>query len=448
MAINKNIFIHETDKAALQTLKSIPGFTQVLKAFMKVWNEKLMYLENMATNVRISDKQLKKYYDMLPPICDKLGIEVPELYMTLDVNANAWTYGDTKPYIVMTSGLIETLPEELIPTVLAHECGHIACHHVLYRTMGGMILNGALSFIPLNIGSIAITPIKAAFAYWMRCSEFSADRAAALCDGTTDRVVEMCARFAGYDKDIPYEIDTEAFLQQAKEYDELVDHNVWNKALSLYMFYDSSHPINAVRAYECKKWENSEDFVKAKQFFDAYKKDEKPKDLPISWNEKHFLGRSVEEVEKELLDFGFYDVELIRSAEKSLFTKENTVINVDISGDDKYKDGDWASADSVVEVKYYRPFTDAEIAALHPGEIKLPESAKHYIGMPYEEVKLALDELGFDNIEIEEVRDIVKEKDKNLGKVASILIDKSPKFSKGDWVDESASIRIIYHEKI
>ena len=39
------------------------------------------------------------------------------------------TYGDTKPFIVITSGLFETLPDELIPTILAHECGHIACHH-------------------------------------------------------------------------------------------------------------------------------------------------------------------------------------------------------------------------------------------------------------------------------------------------------------------------------
>ncbi len=29
-----------------------------------------------------------------------IQIEVPELYMTMDVQPNAWTYGDTKPYII------------------------------------------------------------------------------------------------------------------------------------------------------------------------------------------------------------------------------------------------------------------------------------------------------------------------------------------------------------
>lgn len=48
MSINKNIFIHEADKAALQALKAIPGFTQVLKTFLKAWDEENMHIRNMA----------------------------------------------------------------------------------------------------------------------------------------------------------------------------------------------------------------------------------------------------------------------------------------------------------------------------------------------------------------------------------------------------------------
>ena len=145
MAINPDFYVHESDRVALKALKAIPGFTPLLKAFMKVWSEKQFFIQNMSTNLRLSDKQLSKYYNMLPPICEKLGIDVPELYLELDVVPNAYTSGDTKPFIVITSGLLETMPEELIPTVLAHECGHIACHHVLYRTMGNLILSQAIN---------------------------------------------------------------------------------------------------------------------------------------------------------------------------------------------------------------------------------------------------------------------------------------------------------------
>ena len=119
MSINKNIFIHDSDKAALQALKAIPGFTQVLRAFMKVWDEENMHIRNMAQKVRISEEQLPEYYNMLPPICDKLGIEVPELYLELDPYANAYTTGDTKAalklfYIQVDTRMIIDLISKLI----------------------------------------------------------------------------------------------------------------------------------------------------------------------------------------------------------------------------------------------------------------------------------------------------------------------------------------------
>ena len=40
MPVDTSIFIHDQDRVTLQALRSIPGFTPLLKAFMKVWNEK------------------------------------------------------------------------------------------------------------------------------------------------------------------------------------------------------------------------------------------------------------------------------------------------------------------------------------------------------------------------------------------------------------------------
>ena len=46
MTIDSNFYIHDLDKAALQALKAIPGFTQLLKAFMKNWSEQLFAWRN------------------------------------------------------------------------------------------------------------------------------------------------------------------------------------------------------------------------------------------------------------------------------------------------------------------------------------------------------------------------------------------------------------------
>lgn len=256
--VNASLFMHESDKAALKALKTIPGFTPALKAFMSIWNERQFRIQNMSSKLRLNEKQMSKYYNMLPPICEKLGIDVPELYLELDVNPNAYTSGDTNPFIVMTSGLLETLPDELIPTVLAHECGHIACHHVLYSTMGRMILNGMI--MATELSSLVTTPLKMAFAYWMRCSEFSADRVAALCDGNPDKMVEVCMRLSGYDKDILADASAEEFMSQALEYKEMLADSKWDKTLEFLCYSMTDHPLMAVRAYDCNEWGHSELF--------------------------------------------------------------------------------------------------------------------------------------------------------------------------------------------
>lgn len=264
MSYEAKYYVHDSDRAALKALKAIPGFHQFVKSFMKIWSERQFRITNMSSCVRVNEKQLSQYYDMLPPICEKLGIDIPELYLQLDVNANSYTAGDTKPFIVMTSGLFETLPEELIPTVLAHECGHIACHHTLYTTMGNILLGGTTSalrsFVPY--GRLATMPLEIAFFYWMRCSELSADRAAILCDGGAEKMSEVCMRLAGYDKDICAIASKDEFMVQAEEYREMVKSSKWDRTLEFLALSTLSHPLMTVRALECEEWAGSEHFQK------------------------------------------------------------------------------------------------------------------------------------------------------------------------------------------
>ena len=446
MSLNYNIFLHETDKNALNALKSIPGFTPLLKSYMKAWNEKFFYLQNMSTLVHITDQQLPKYAEMLKPICEKLDIEVPDLFLQLNPYPNSYTSGDTKPFIVMTSGLLEQLPERLIPTVLAHECGHIACHHVLYRTMGQMILNGALfTLLGQGVSALLTQPIRAAFYYWMRCSEFSADRAAILCDGSPDKMMEVCARLAGFSKGIGEDINVDAFMRQAEEYRKLINENTVNKTMEFMAFGYSTHPLNAIRAYEASDWAASEQFVKAKTYFESYRIGRKPTETPLPGNEKYFLARNYQDVVKELQDMGL-TVEIVRSTDKNALWKEGGVSGVAIDGSHKYTDSDWISTDAKAVVEYYLPLTEEEEALRHPGELKMQQNHSYYIGRNYKEVEKELQKQGFPNTTLIPQKDIKKASDRYLGKVAALTIDGNSKFSKGDWFDMMSNIAIIYHD--
>ncbi len=256
-AVNPREYYHEQDQKALEALKAIPGFTTVLKASMNIVNEQQFHGVNMASKIRLGPNQLPRIYNLLPPMCETLGIDEPELYLEMDPIPNAYTYGDTQAYITVTSGLIEYMEEDEIKAVIAHECGHIACSHVLYHTMGKMILENGAKLLKLDI---ITTPLQLAFYYWKRCSELSSDRAAAICMRDYHSVVKTMIRFSGGPSSITNEINTELYLEQAAEYKSLIDSSDWDKTLQYIAMMNNTHPFSAVRAYEVKKWCESDQF--------------------------------------------------------------------------------------------------------------------------------------------------------------------------------------------
>ena len=443
MPVDNELFIHDSDRAALNALKAIPGFTQLLKGFMKIWNEKQFKILNMSTYLKIDQDQMKKYHDMLLPICRRLGIAVPELYISLNPVPNAYTSGDTEPFIVMTSGLINAVPDELIASVLAHECGHIACHHVLYSTMGRLILNGAAAF--LGLSPLMTTPLQMAFYYWMRCSEFSADRAAAVCDGTGEKVVNMCMTLAGYDKNFPIEANKDAFLAQAKEYRDMVSGSAFNKTLEFIMFNSMNHPLNAVRAYECNEWCKTENFKRIAAYLDEEESGAEHKYIPTKAAAGWFLKKEVHMAENELRSWGFTNITVQRSAEVRSGAQVNAVTGVTAGGVTAIKKGEWLAVDIPWVLTVYQPLSADEVRAAHPGQACVPYSGIGYVGRDYRTVVDELRAMGFVNISVQEQADIkVKLLIKEYS-IASITINGDDKFEKNSWFDLSSQIMIRYH---
>ena len=249
-------FIHPEDAAALQQMESIPGFGTLIKKVLAVGIENLQYGVNMASTIRLSERQLPDLYRHLPPICHKLGIREPELYLKMDPIPNAWTFGDTRIYITLTSGLVDMLTDEELDSVIAHECGHILCRHVLYHTVAEWVKSGLASLGIL--GSLAV-PIEYALLYWSRKSELSADRAAAIVT-SPEIVASVQARLSGGPSTITSKIDLNEWAKQADEYDRIQNSGLWNKTLQLSVIAGLDHPFAAVRVREILNWGESEQF--------------------------------------------------------------------------------------------------------------------------------------------------------------------------------------------
>ena len=261
MGVSPSEFIHPADKAALENMEAIPGFSLLVKKFLEMGYESLFYGTNMATNIRLSPKQLPKIYNHLPPICKKLGIAEPELYLNMDPFPNAFTFGDTKIFITLTSGLVDCMTEEELDAVIAHECGHILCRHVLYHSMANLLKTSADAFGVL--GKLSI-PVQLAIYYWSRMSELSADRCAAIIT-SPDLVSSTMARLAGGPKSITQEINFEEWAKQADEYERIRQSNNWSKTLQALAIMTQDHPFSAVRVREIINWCNSADYTRLKE---------------------------------------------------------------------------------------------------------------------------------------------------------------------------------------
>lgn len=249
-------FIHPEDAAALRQMENIPGFAALVKKVLAIGIENLQYGVNMASTIRLSERQLPKIYKRLPPICQRLGIPEPEFYLQMSPVPNAWTSGDTRIYITVTSSLVEMMNDEELDAIIAHECGHILCRHVLYHTVAQWISSGIAS---LGILGALATPAQFALCYWSRKSELSADRAASVIT-SPEVVASMMARLSGGPKSLTSQIDLQEWASQADEYDKIQNNGLWNKTLQLAVIAGLDHPFSAVRVREILKWSNSEQY--------------------------------------------------------------------------------------------------------------------------------------------------------------------------------------------
>ncbi len=253
MAYSPESYRHELDQRAFELLNTFPKFVKLCEAYNANYNEVAASLDNMSESIRLGENQLPEIYTLLPPICEKLGIDVPELYYQKSKEMNAWTFGTVKPYIMITSKLVDNLTPTQISSVIAHECGHIACKHSLYHSMANYLIDGIenspLYFIPAIRKYLSPTLVRA-LRFWSRCSELSADRAAVLCDNSAEPFIDALLKIRGYGDDI----NRDEFIKQALDLKEILEDSKSTKALAAIMNQWDRHPTLATRAYECYEW--------------------------------------------------------------------------------------------------------------------------------------------------------------------------------------------------
>jgi Zn-dependent protease with chaperone function len=242
---------HPADRAALNTLRALPGFDDVVRKIAGFFGERGLRHLFLANAVRCGPTQHPALYDMLREVCGTLDVPaVPDLYVTQTPFVNAGAIGFERPFIVVNTGTLGTLSREEQRVVLAHEVGHIASGHVTYRTIAVIVSNIGFSALPFLAG-VALLPFQLALLEWSRKAELSCDRAALLAVQDTTVAMRTFFKMAG-GSTAPGEGDLDAFLKQAAEYES--EGSAWDSVLKAINTALREHPFNTVRAAELQRW--------------------------------------------------------------------------------------------------------------------------------------------------------------------------------------------------
>lgn len=246
---------HPADRAALQALRSVPGFEDVVrKVLAALGGERGIRLLFQGNAVRVGPNQFPRVWGLHIEVCTTFGWEpVPELFVSQTPVFNAGAYGVDNPFIVLHSAALEMLNEEELRALIAHEMGHVVSGHAFYRTIAAILALVSLGSLPFLAG-LALLPVKLAFLEWSRKSELSSDRAGLLGCQDVRAAQSLHMKAAGGGREVGFndQMNVEAFMAQAHEYNDTNDglavvYKIIN-TLGL------THPMNTVRAAELQQW--------------------------------------------------------------------------------------------------------------------------------------------------------------------------------------------------
>jgi len=258
--LSSQTYEHPFDRKALASLQSMPGISPLLKKVNEYGIDRLLRLQSIASEIRVTPRNFPQLYQPLLEACQILDVTtIPELYLFRGTgHIQTYIIGVEKPIIGINIEAMEWLNYDELLFIFGYELARIKSQHIIYHQIAIVMpaLKIWLSSTTLGLGGLIASGVELALYNWVMMAKFTADRAGLLACQDIDIATTALMKLAGLPEEYLTPHVIEDFLIQSREFaSNSVDS--LDQVTKILSYSQSSLSWLVMRTGELLKWVDS-----------------------------------------------------------------------------------------------------------------------------------------------------------------------------------------------
>ncbi len=205
-------FIHELDKAGMDTVNAIPGFDTVSDFIIKNSVETYFNILLKGSAIQLTESNSPYVLNIFKETAEILDYkqELPDIYLTRGFNFSNKIQGYKHPIVILDSNCVEQLDENQLKFIAGRCLGGIIAGHNKFEFFAWTI-NSIGSLILPVVSTVATLPIG----QWQRKSLLTRDRTGLLACQSFESAIQVLMLTAGVPYGTEKDVDYFEYLKQA-----------------------------------------------------------------------------------------------------------------------------------------------------------------------------------------------------------------------------------------
>ena len=261
--LTSQTYEHPFDKKALASLQNMPGLSPLLKKVNEYGIDRLLRLQSIASEIRVTPRNFPQLYQPLLEACQILDVTtIPELYLFRGTgHIRTYIIGVEKPIVGINIEAMEWLNYDELLFIFGYEIARIKSQHIIYHQISIVMpaLKMWLSSTTLGLGGLIASGVELALYNWVMMAKFTADRAGLLACQDIDVATTALMKLAGLPEEYLTPHVIEDFLVQSREFAANSVDGL-DQVTKILSYSDSNLSWLVMRTGELLKWVDSGEY--------------------------------------------------------------------------------------------------------------------------------------------------------------------------------------------